>query len=158
LERNELFNDWIDEFKPLLFKIINVYGKESYDKEDLFQEISIQIWKSIPNFKNNCSVHTWIYRIALNTAIKWKTRSKNRDSDLEKQETVLEINEEPSSNLTWLYNEISMLDSIEKSITLLMLDGFSYIEISEITGMSINHVGVKINRIKKYLKERSKLL
>lgn len=156
MERNKLFNKWIDEFKPLLFKIINVYSTHSYDREDLFQEISIQIWKSIPSFKQKCSVHTWIYRIALNTAIKWKSRLKPINYKLEENQTILQVSDEPSPKLHWLYNEISLLDNIDKSITLLMLDGFSYNDISSIIGISTNLVGVKINRIKKHLKNRSK--
>jgi len=158
LDRDQLFKKWIFEFKPLLFKIINVYSNTYFDREDLFQEISIQIWNSIPNFKGNSSAHTWIYRIALNTAIKWKSRNKNTIDSTHIQVGILQENVEPSTQLSWLYNEISKLDKIEKSITLLMLDGFSYKEIAGMTGLSVTHVGVKINRIKSYLKDRSKLL
>jgi len=158
-EQEDIYHQWISEYKPLLFKVLRAYSKNRSDENDLFQEIVIQVWQSIRSFKKQSSVHTWIYRVALNTAIKWSGRNKKR-SHLEINETNSIVVPQASlhEKLDWLYDEIQQLNTVEKSLTLLLLDGFSYQEMSDILGISVSNVGVKINRIKKHLKERSKLI
>ena len=158
-EQEEIFKRWVDQFKPLLFKIVRVYGTEHNDEDDHFQEMVLQLCRSIPKFEKQCSTHTWVYRVALNTALKWSSRSKK--VKLEKLPDALHIIErsnEAHPKLEWLYREISMLNAVDRSLTLLLLDGFSYEDMAEIIGITISNVGVKINRIKKRLKERAKLL
>ena len=158
-EQEGIFNNWVDQFKPLLFKIVRIYGTEYNNEDDLFQEIIVQLWKSVPNFKKQCSEHTWIYRVALNTAIKWSSRSKKiKVEEISNLTNLLQKNEEIHPKLDWLYTEIEQLDPVDRSLTLLMLDGFSYHEMSEIIGISSSNVGVKISRIKTKLKERAKSL
>lgn len=158
-EQEEIFKKWIDQFKPLLFKIVRVYGTEHNNEDDLFQEIILQLWRSVPNFERQCSVHTWVYRVALNTALKWSSRSKKLKTEkLPEAFHVIERSSEEHPKLEWLYHEISLLNAVDRSLTLLLLDGFSYQEMSEIIGITSSNVGVKINRIKKRLKERAKLL
>lgn len=154
--QDQLFKQWLNEFKPLLFKIVKIYAHNLEDENDLFQEIVIQIWKSVLNFKNQSSVHTWIYKVALNTAIKWSTRSKSKSFEELKDEILLMPTEIENSKIEWLYKEISKLDTLDKSLTLLMLDGFSYKEMSNILGITTSNVGVKINRIKSHLQQQSK--
>ena len=158
-QQEEIYHEWLTNHKPLIFKILKAYSRNNADENDLFQEIVIQVWKSIPSFKKQSSVHTWIYRIALNTALKWSSRKSNKDV-LDGNEHVRVVQPQPQSNekLDWLYSEIQRLDKVERSLTLLMLDGFSYQEMSDMLGISVSNVGVKINRIKKHLKERSKLI
>ncbi|NGP87430.1 RNA polymerase sigma factor [Fodinibius halophilus] len=154
-KQEKIFKHWLDNHKALLFKVVRAYAFSPKDHDDLFQEIAIQVWRSIPNFKKNSAVTTWLYRIALNTAMKW-TRKETKHHDghssfddfwhlLHKKETDLD------PRLDWLYEQISQLDKIDRSITLLMLDGFSYKEMSHILGLSVSHIGVKIHRIKKHL-------
>ena len=158
-EQNKIFKEWIEQFKPLVFKIVRVYGSEFNGDDDLFQEIVVQIWKSIPNFKKQCSVHTWIYKISLNTAIKWSTRrKKSKHENLDDHFVVLDKHAITNPKLDWLYNEISLMDTLDRSLTLLLLDGFSYKEMSEIIGITASNVGVKINRIKNKLKESAKII
>ncbi|MDF1697243.1 MAG: sigma-70 family RNA polymerase sigma factor [Saprospiraceae bacterium] len=157
-DQEHIFKEWIEEFKPLLFKIVKVYSNNLSDENDLFQEIIIQIWKSILNFKNRSSVHTWIYKVALNTAIKWSTKNKNRkQEELKEDQLLLTPTPQDNSNLEWLYGEIAKLDTLDKSLTLLMLDGFSYKEMAGILGITTSNVGVKINRIKSHLQKQSKI-
>ena len=157
--QEHIFKQWISEFKPLLFKIVRVYADNLEDENDLFQEMVIQIWKSVLNFKEQSSVHTWIYRVALNTSIKWSTRNKSQHHiELTEDILLLSPTEQENANLEWLYNEISKLDTVDKSLTLLMLDGFSYKEMANILGISTSNVGVKINRIKTHLQEKSKAI
>src|SRR5262245_3017920 len=109
------------------------------DQDDLFQEITIQVWRSIPSFRKASAVTTWIYRIALNTAIKWirKERKHNRAETLDNVVPVLHENQVPQDErLAWLYEEIYKLDEIDRSIALLLLDDLSYKEMAAILGIT----------------------
>jgi len=155
----DIFDRWIAEYKPLLFKVVRTYAFNHEDQNDLFQEVSIQIWRSIPNFKERSKVSTWLYRIALNVALNWTRKNRKHTvgkQDIESVKHILEQANEPvDERLDWLYREIEKLDKIDRSITLLMLDGFSYKEMSEILGISESNIGVKIHRIKKQLTKQS---
>ena len=156
-EQDRIFNQWLSDYKPLLFKIVKIYAPNKADDNDLFQEIVIQVWRSVRNYKRQSSIHTWIYRVALNTAIKWTTRNKYKSHiELKDELTLITANESRNEKLDWLYYEISKLGKVEKSLTILMLDGFSYKEMSDILGISTSLVGVKIGRIKDHLKDKAK--
>lgn len=161
-EQQQIFEKWIDQYKALLFKVVRTYAFTSNDRDDLFQEIAIQVWHSIKIFKADAAVTTWLYRIALNTSFKWvrKEHKHQRGIDaLDNVEHILQENKQfVDDRLVWLYEEISKLDEIDRSITLLMLDGFSYKEMSDIIGITESNVGVKINRIKKHLIQKSKII
>ncbi len=158
-EQKYIFESWLGRHKALIFKVVRAYAFTAMDQNDLFQEITIQLWHSIPTFRQESSATTWIYRVALNTAIKWvrKERKHSHTEPLENtehilQDTGLKIDE----RLVWLYEEIHSLDEIDRSLTLLLLDGFSYKEMAAILGITESNVGVKINRIKKYFISKSK--
>ena len=158
-EQQQIFEDWLSQHKALIFKIVRAYTFTIMEQDDLFQEIIIQVWHSVPKFRGEASVITWLYRISLNTAIKWtrKERKHSRSETLEGVQPILEESRmQTDERLTWLYEEIYKLDEIDRSITLLMLDGFSYKEMASILGITESNVGVKINRIKKQLITRSK--
>jgi len=138
---------------------VRAYAFTVMDGDDLFQEITLQVWKSIPRFRQESAVTTWLYRIALNTAIKWnkKERKHSPATSLDNAQHILqESSNQVDEKLQWLYNEIQQLDEIDRSITLLMLDNFSYKEMAAILGITESNVGVKINRIKKQLISKSK--
>ena len=157
-DQKQIFESWLAQHKGLIFKVVRAYADNPLDQDDLFQEIAIQIWHSVPSFRQESSVTTWIYRIGLNTAIKWTTREKrNPTAAIENAQHVLQESRiEPEERLIWLYKEIHKLDAIERSLTLLLLDGFSYKEMAGILGIGESNVGVKINRIKKQLIAKSK--
>ena len=159
-ERQEIFKKWLKQHRSLLFKVVRAYAFNLEDQDDLFQEISLQVWRSIPKFRSESAVTTWLYRIALNTAIKWITKEKRyQDKQRSIDQIVYTLHENVKSEderLTWLYEEIAKMDKVERSLTLLLLDGFRYKDMANILGISENHVGVKINRIKKYLIAQSK--
>ncbi|PSL45567.1 RNA polymerase sigma-70 factor (ECF subfamily) [Chitinophaga niastensis] len=158
-EQHHIYEKWLGQHKALIFKIVRAYAFSAMDQDDLFQEIIIQIWHSIPSFRHEASVTTWLYRISLNTAIKW-TRKERKYYHADNLDNVQHILQEHSiqmdERLIWLYEEIYKLDAIDRSITLLLLDGFSYKDIAGILGITESNVGVKINRIKKYLITKSK--
>lgn len=156
-DQDKIFNQWLADFRPLLFKIVRIYAPTRADDNDLFQEIVIQVWRSIKSYTRQSSEHTWVYRVALNTAIKWSSRkTKTNHEELNDELLITPTSSKPNEKLDWLYQEISKLGKVEKSLSLLMLDGFSYKEMSDILGISTNHVGVKISRIKKHLQEKAK--
>lgn len=156
-EQLNILETWLQQHKGIIFKVVRVYTITDHD--DLFQEILIQVWRSIPTFRQKASVITWMYRIALNTAIKW-TKKEKKYSGAETLDHIQHLLQENKTTvderLSWLYDEISRLDEIDRSVTLLLLDGFSYKEMSAILGISESNVGVKINRIKKQLIAKSK--
>jgi RNA polymerase sigma-70 factor (ECF subfamily) len=156
-QQQEILEEWLNLYKGLIFKVVRVYADA--DPDDLFQEIIIQVWKSIPAFRGEASVTTWLYRIALNTAITWSKKEKKYAGaeTLENVQHLLQENRtQTDEQLSWLYGEIYKLDEIDRSVTLLLLEGFSYKEMSAIIGISESNVGVKINRIKKQLIAKSK--
>ena len=158
-KQQHIFETWLDSHKALLFKVVRAYASSSMDQDDLFQEITIQVWHSIPRFRQESSVTTWLYRISLNTAIKW-IRKERKHSQSEPIDNVQHILQERKiqidERLDWLYKEIYSLDEIDRSVTLLLLDNFSYKEMAGILGITESNIGVKINRIKKYLISKSK--
>lgn len=158
-EQQQIFEDWLSKHKALIFKIVRAYTLTDMEQEDLFQEIIIQVWHSVPKFRGEASVVTWLYRIALNTAIKWtkKERKHYQSETLDGVQYILQEGRiQTDERLAWLYEEIYKLDEIDRSITLLLLDGFSYKEMASILGITESNVGVKINRIKKQLISKSK--
>lgn len=161
-KQQQIFQNWLREHKALLFKVIRAYAFDEADRDDLFQEISLQVWQSIPNFKKNCAVTTWLYRVALNTALRWnRDEQKHHEGrqSFDHAKHVLRENEQPKDErLVWLYEEIAKLDEIDRSLCLLILDGFSYQEMSDILGITESNVGVKIHRIKKHLIDKSQKL
>ncbi len=159
IEQKEIFENWLKQYKALLFKVVRVYTFSAGDQDDLFQEISIQMWRSIPQFKHESKVSTWLYRISINTALSWKRKEKKHSDGrrgVDEIEHVLkEASIETDERLDWLYEEITKLNAIDKSLTLLLLDGYSYRDMSNILGITESNVGVRINRIKKHLITRS---
>ena len=157
--QTEVFDRWLESHRGLLFKVVRAYAAAPQDQEDLFQEIAFQVWDSIPNFQWNSAETTWIYRVALYSAIAWSKREKKhseRSQALDGVEhTLLAKPETRDGRLDWLYGQIRELDEIDRSLTLLLLDGFSYKEMAATLGISESNVWVKINRIKKRLAQRT---
>lgn len=157
-DQKQIFEQWLHEHRSLIFKIVRAYSLTIMDQDDLFQEIIIQLWHSVPSFRQEAAVTTWIFRISLNVAIKWtRSEQKHKTETLKSIEHVLSETKQPiDQRLVWLYEEIHKLDQIDRSIALLLLDGFSYKEMAAILGITESNVGVKINRIKKLLIAKSK--
>ena len=147
----KLLNDHIG----IIYKICNVYFYKNPLKEDYQQEIIIRLWKAFPDFRNESEFSTWMYRVALNTAIdiKRKFHTRLQYTELTREEYKLTDNKEAqkSDQKEKMYGAINRLNDGEKAIILLYLEGFSYNEIAGIIGISESNTGVKINRIKKHL-------
>jgi len=148
------FLSMIEEHQNIIHKVCHVYRDRKEDQEDLFQDIILQLLKAYPDFRKESKVSTWMYRIALNTAI--AVFRKNRVPLDFKATIPVELHPTDSAttfdNQDRMFRALRTLTQSEKAIITLYLDDFSYREIAEITGISENYVGVKINRIKNKLK------
>ena len=158
-EQKRILDEWLHSHRGLLFKALRAFAFSAHDQDDLFQEIAFQLWQSIPNFKGDSSVSTWVYRVALYSAIKWSQKEQRRSDQHEDLDVSSYVPcNQPSDDdprVAWLYEQISKLAPIDRSLILLQLEGLSYQEMSEALGISESNVGVKINRIKNKISRQS---
>jgi RNA polymerase sigma-70 factor, ECF subfamily len=150
------FLDLIKKHQNIIHKICFVYSNNKYDRQDLYQEIILQLWKSFSSFKSQSAFSTWMYRVALNTAITVR-KKQNIFVYTENPPTGISNNNEHfidlSEEIKILYNAIGHLKKVEKAIILLWLEEKSYEEIAGTIGISIKNVSVKLVRIKAKLAE-----
>jgi len=149
----------ISENQGIIHKVCSIYCDSEEDRRDLFQEILAQLWKSYATFRNESKFSTWMYRVAINTAItSFKKIKRQPDQKSLEIESVQIENEEydpeVEEQILLLHKAIAQLSGIEKSIVLLFLENKDYEEIAEITGITRNYVRVKMNRIKHKLKKQ----
>jgi len=146
------FLELIKKHQGILHKICNIYFYKNPYKEDYYQEMLIRIWKSYPSFRNQAAFSTWLYRVALNTAIDIlrKQNLQPKHTELSKFEYNIPEQESfiESDRKDVLYQAIHHLSDVEKAIIILYLEDYSYRKISEVIGISESYTGVKINRIK----------
>jgi RNA polymerase sigma-70 factor (ECF subfamily) len=162
VNREEVFKAWIEDYGGILSKMVRAYAFTPQDEDDLLQEIALQLWLSIPRFEGRSQPSTWIYKVALNTAFVWKRKEGKHPKDLNPLSEEMAIggsgvspsgNAQHREDLVWLYEELRKLDKIDRSVVLLYLEDMSYREMGEILGISENHVGVRLNRLRKRLAE-----
>ena len=141
----------------LIMKVCNIYCRNQSDRDDLFQDITINLWNGLPSFKGNSKLSTWIYRVSLNTAIS-KFRKKRRmefvgfDTVPElKDDSVNEMETDKENSIKALYYGISKLNPVEKAVILLYLEEKTYDEIADIIGISKSNVSVRLVRVKRKL-------
>jgi RNA polymerase sigma-70 factor (ECF subfamily) len=157
--REDEFLKVFEQNTGIVVKIAKAYTNTTHDREDLMNDIVVELWQSFNSFKEQSSVSTWMYRVALNTAMN-NRRKKKRDSiftfrsdskDFEGLHWLTEKDDTPDTEL--LYRCIDQLDAINKAIILLYLDEKSHEEIAIITGFSKTNVGTRIERTKKQIKQ-----
>lgn len=142
----------------IIHKICRLYTNDGDTHKDLFQEITIQLWKAFPKFRGDSKFSTWAYRVALNTAITLYRKSTKsvQTVDYEKQQYFLsqdEYNYEEEEQLKLMYKAVHQLNDIEKALIFMYLEDKDYTEISETLGISEVNARVKMNRIKGKLKK-----
>jgi len=143
----------IEENKKIIYKVCSFYCKSEADKEDLFQEIVIRLWKGFSSFEGKSKISTWIYRVSMNTAITINRFNERRPkfSPMENREFAI-MKDIPDSDfneeITSLFTCINELNDLEKAIIHLYLDEISYQDIAAIVGISTSNVATKISRIK----------
>jgi RNA polymerase sigma-70 factor (ECF subfamily) len=147
------FIQLINTNRGLIYKVCHLYCRDDDDKKDLFQEIVLQLWTSYPHFRKESRGSTWLYRVALNTAISnFRKESRKPEgksiSASELQIPDMNLRQDENDTTGLLQQAIGKLSEIEKAIIMLYLDDKSYDEIAEIIGITHSNVGVRINRIK----------
>jgi RNA polymerase sigma-70 factor (ECF subfamily) len=153
------FRQWLAEHTGLLLKVVRSFAEGPADQDDLFQEVLLQVWLSLPNFRDDSKPTTWLYRVALNTALAWKRGEKKRRrthgslsiSDVAAPSTSSAEAERNDRVVEQLYAAIRALPPAKRALVVLYLDGFTYREIADVVGISESNVGVSLNRIKKDL-------
>lgn len=150
----------IRQHQGILHKISAVYAKRKADREDLMQEMILQLWRSYPSFRGKSEFSTWMYRVALNTAITFTKKASFFGEHTENLSAVADYSEsmEFSEDLKILYQAIGQLNKVEKAIILMWLDEKPYSEIAEMLGITIKNVSVRIVRIKAKLADIIKRL
>jgi RNA polymerase sigma factor (sigma-70 family) len=157
-DNKDLFLKILEKNIGIIIKISRVYAKIEQDKEDLINDIILELWKSFKTFRGDSKISTWIYRVALNVSMNYKRNRKNNSlfysiNDFQKEEVQSWLIEQTNSpELDILYDCIDELEEFNKAIILLYLDGNSHDEISEITGISKTNVGTRISRIKEQIR------
>jgi RNA polymerase sigma-70 factor (ECF subfamily) len=164
-EQEMTFRRWLDEHIGLMLKVVRGCATAPQDQDDLFQDVLLQVWSSIPAFRREAKETTWIYRVAFNTALAWRRGERRRR---EGHETFLKFDVSPQVHpshadslqaqeiVEQLYTAIRQLPKLDASLALMHLDGLSYQEMAEVLGISENYIGVKLNRIRKQLADRLK--
>ncbi|WP_321480803.1 sigma-70 family RNA polymerase sigma factor [uncultured Bacteroides sp.] len=150
----------IKEYERVIYKVCYLYTTQNATLNDLYQEVTINIWRAYPKFRHECKVSTWIYRIALNTCISFIRKEKNVPEIIaltqNESEWMVEEQDDIHAMLKELHRLINQLGQLDKSIILLYLEEKSYEEIAEITGLTVTNVATKLSRIKDKLKRMKK--
>ena len=158
-EQQQFFREIVERHKGILYKVARVYCANESDRQDLVQEIMIQVWRSVHKYDDRFKISTWLYRIALNVAISYYRKNSpiaNRFTVLDEQTSAIptEAEGETAQLLNLLEQFISELKELDKALMLLYLEEKSHAEIGEILGLSASNVGTKIGRIKDKLRSR----
>ena len=145
--------------RAMVHKVCHIYGHTPTDREDLFQEISFQLWKAWPTFRGEARVGTWLYRVALNTAITGLRRK--RDHVVLAGERMPDpadpgIDREVEERRERMYTAIRDLSEWERAVVMLYLEDKSYEEMEEILGVSQNNLRVRMTRIREKLRKQTR--
>ena len=157
-KQQQEFVQLLNQHQPLIHKVCHLYEQAPSDREDLFQEIVVQLWKAYPKFRGESKFSTWLYRIALNTAISGLRKRKNKIASFEPDNLPTDIqdeiyNKEKELQLDQLYSAIRKLSEIERALVMLYLEDKPYDEMEEILGINQNNLRVKMNRIKEKIRK-----
>lgn len=153
------FHEIVQLHKGILLKVAKTYCRNDDDRQDLLQEMMIQIWKSLHKYNDTFAITTWLYRVSLNVAISfYRKNAKRRDIHIPLIVEIAliqdEVSNEKQEQLILLEKFISELNDPDKALMLLYLEDKSHAEIAAIMGLSISNVGTKLGRIKEKLKTK----
>ena len=150
------FVQLVRQHQKIIHKVCHLYADSPEDREDLFQEILLNAWKAWAAFRNEARFSTWLYQIALNTAIS-TFRKEKKQPKLHTIDDALtlpdSIDEETEHQFRAMYKAISELNKIDKAVVTLYLDKYDYRTIGQLLGLTDNNVAVRMNRIKAFLKD-----
>ena len=156
--KQDRFVSLLDEHRKILFKVAGTYARTASDRQDLVQEMVVQLWRSFDRYDPAFRFSTWMYRIALNVAISFfRAESRKARTFVPAEDQILELAAAPAEStieddLGMLWQAIDGLDALNRALVVLYLDGQSHETIAEVLGISQTNVGTKISRIKKRLR------
>lgn len=164
-DQRSVFESWARQYGGLILRVARGYTVAEEDRQDLVQDILLQLWCSLPRFEGRAKESTWIYRVALNTALAWRRTDSRRR---QRFTPLLEVEDIPAAEaegharldqeeaLARLYAAIHALPKVDAALVMLHLDGLSYREMAEVLGISESNVGVKLTRARMALAEMMK--
>ena len=160
MHTKEEFIQHIKENEGIIYKVARLYTDSAEDQKDVYQAIVYPLWPSYPSFKENSKISTWMYRVALNTAISNLKKEKRKGTRVSIDNVLLNqidhVDTVMEERITLLYAHIKKLSIVEKGIILLHLEGKSYADIAAITGFTNTNIGTRLARIKQKLKSQIK--
>ena len=152
----ETFVEAIKENEKIIFKVASIYARNKEDQEDLKQEIVLQLWKAFPTFKGQSKLSTWMYRVAINTAVTFirKDSKVPQHHSIDEHAFLIPVVADTAfeDRIRLLYQHINHLNDLEKALILLYLEDKSHKEIAGIMGITVSNVGTRIARIKEKLR------
>ncbi|MGK0308663.1 MAG: RNA polymerase sigma factor (sigma-70 family) [Urechidicola sp.] len=157
LERN--FEQILEKNKHKIYRICRIYAVSPIEPQDLFQEVVFQIWKSLDSFKGKSSTDTWVYKISINVCLRSKMKFDKSNNKTDRFESIHvtpienKIDAFEQEKFKYLKECIATLNETDTSLIVLYLDDLPYKEIAIITGLSENHIAVKMKRIREKLFE-----
>jgi RNA polymerase sigma-70 factor (ECF subfamily) len=155
--KNE-FSKLLDNHSGIVWKVAYAWCRQAADRDDLVQEIILQLWRAFPRFDRSRSFPTWMYRIALNVAIS-SVRRRSRFGQEPLSDALEPMVQPPcheeQEQLEWLFATIESLEATDRALLLLWLDDYSYAGIAEVIGLTETNVATRLNRLKRKLKDRA---
>ena len=157
-EKEKQFEELVKQYKRTIYSVCYMFSRDTEEVNDLFQEILIRLWLGFDQFENRSSACTWIYRIALNTALNCDKRAKRRPQTIPLSSDIDPYDPQDDSlgQIRQLHALINQLDLMDRALVLLWLEGIGYDEIAAIMGITVANVGIKLHRIKEKLLQKSK--
>ena len=155
--QHQAFHNFLNEHVGVVRRICRIYTNHTDDYQDYFQEVVLQLWKAFDTFRGEAQASTWVYRVALNVCLSLLKGKKRRVSEVSLEPTHWgniaheDYDTTEEEQVQQLYVAIRQLSEIDRALILLFLEGKKYEEISDILGMSLSNVGVRLNRVKKQL-------
>ena len=157
-DKEHQFELLVREHKRTIYTVCYMFSHDKAEVDDLFQEILIRLWNGFDHYEGRSSARTWVYRVALNTAINQDKKERRRIETVPLTVGInpFEADDPKSQQVRKLHDLISQLELIDRSLVLLWLEGIPYDEIGAIIGITPNNVGVRLARIKEKLVQMSK--
>jgi RNA polymerase sigma-70 factor, ECF subfamily len=154
-EQHQRFVEWAHAFDSMLWKAARSFATGA-DQDDLHQELLLALWRAVPAFRGEAKASTFVYRVVYNYALTWTRKPNRHEVGLEQAAEVAALagGDETETQLEKLYEQIRDLKPLDRTLVLLYLDEIGYREMAEITGVSESNVGVRLNRVKKFLAQR----
>jgi RNA polymerase sigma-70 factor (ECF subfamily) len=158
--RESLYKAWLEAHGGIIFKVTRSYSRSATEASDLRNELQLQLWNSASGFSGTSKESTWVYKVCLNTALAWRRDADRRQGKVEPGADLSKIPEKSDSPaesaqnneiLDRLYSSIQGMDTFDRGLVLMSLDGIPYRDIAEVTGLTETHVGVALMRARQRL-------